>query len=254
MCSRDYYNQGTYGSLSYYKYTNIKAIVYYNIIMDVQLIYGAKKGNEKGKKTSKTVIKLERSDDEDEEITSVAKPESMISRDKNHVYFHSGVDRQSSYKLYTLIKEAEEYCIITALKLSIEDIPIYIHINSCGGCIFSAFTVIDVIKGCRVPVHSIIEGSAASAATLISVSCTKRYIRANAYALIHQLSSMCWGKMSEIEDEYTHLTELMTHIKKIYLENSTMSSKELDKLLKRDLWLNSDTAIKHGLVDEIWTK
>ncbi len=224
--------------------------------MDVQLIYGAGKGKGRDKKKSKTktIIKLDESDDDDDETSSALKPESLISRDKNHVYFHSGVDRQSSYKLYTLIKEAEEYCIVTALKLSIEDIPIYVHINSGGGCIFSAFTVIDVIKGCRVPVHSIIEGSAASAATLISVSCTKRYIRANAYALIHQLSSVCWGKMSEIEDEYTHLTELMTHIKKIYLDNSSLSSKELDKLLKRDLWLNSDTAIKHGLVDEIWTK
>ena len=214
--------------------------------MDIQYIYGTKKN-----KKSKPAVEPEESDDDDDETT---KSESMISRDKNHVYFHSGVDQKSSYKLNSLIKEAEEYCIVTALKLSIDDIPIYVHLNSCGGCIFSAFIVIDVIKGCRVPVHSIIEGSAASAATLISVSCAKRYIRANAYALIHQLSSVCWGKMSEIEDEYTHLTELMTHIKKIYTDNSSLSGKELDKLLKRDLWLNSETSIKHGLVDEVWTK
>ena len=218
--------------------------------MNVQFRYMGKKEKEKEKEKSKC---KDSDNDDGDEILGV-KVESLVSRDKNHVYFHSVIDKQSAYKLYTLIKEAEEYSIVTSLKLSIDDIPIYLHINSYGGCIFSAFTVIDVIKGCRVPVHSIIEGSAASAGTLISVSCEKRYMRENAYMLIHQLSSVCWGKMSEIEDEYLHLTDLMAHIKKIYIEHSSISSKDLDKMLKRDMWMNSKTAIQHGLVDELWTK
>lgn len=210
------------------------------------------------KAKSKTKVKTRyitaESDDDDAEEEDIEKSESLISRDKNHIYFYSDVDKSSVYKLHTLIKEAEEYCVITSLKLSIDDIPIHLHLNSNGGCIFSAFSIIDVIKGCRVPVYSIIEGSAASAATLISVTCARRFMRQNAYMLIHQLSSSCWGKMNEIEDEYSNLTELMAHIKRIYLEHSSISSKELDKLLKRDLWLNVNTATKHGLIDEVWTK
>lgn len=224
--------------------------------MNIQFAYNGKKGKEKEKEkeTKKEKAKAKENDDDDEEDHIPLKSESLVSRDKNHIYFHSAVDKQSSYKLYTLIKEAEEYSIVTSLKLSIDDIPIYIHINSNGGCIFSAFTVIDVIKGCRVPVHSIIEGSAASAATLISVSCEKRYMRENAYMLIHQLSSLCWGKMSEIEDEFSHLTDLMAHIKKTYLDHSSISSKDLEKLLKRDIWMNSKIALKYGFIDELWTK
>ena len=221
--------------------------------MNVQFVYAGKKGKEKDKEKDKEKEKSKANDD-DEEDPSYLKSDSLVSRDRNHIYFHSVIDKQSSYKLYTLIKEAEEYSIVTSLKLSIDDIPIYLHINSYGGCISSAFTVVDVIKGCRVPVHSIIEGSTASAGTLISVSCEKRYMRENAYMLIHQLSGACWGKMSEIEDEFSHLKDLMVHIKTIYIENSSISSKELDKMLKRDVWMNSKTAMKHGLVDELWTK
>jgi ATP-dependent protease ClpP protease subunit len=70
--------------------------------------------------------------------------------------------------------------------------------------------------------------------------------------LIHQLSSSCWGKMSEIEDEFKNLTELMDKITKIYKEKTSIPKKELAELLKHDLWLDSDKSIKYGLVDEIW--
>jgi ATP-dependent protease ClpP protease subunit len=187
-------------------------------------------------------------DEEDED----AEPTEMISRENNHIYFYSDINRDSIYKLIAFIREAERFCVVTALEISVESMPIYLHINSYGGCIHSAFAAIDAIAGCRVPVHSVIEGSTASAGTLISISCNKRYIRKNAYMLIHQLSSTCWGKMSEIDDEYKNLTDLMDHVKRIYEERATISKKKLAKLLKRDLWLDSSVAIANGLADEIW--
>lgn len=179
---------------------------------------------------------------------------SGISRENNHVYFYSEIDRKSIFKLIRLIKEAEEYSIITSLRLHIDEVPIYLHIHSDGGYVFDTFVAIDVIRSCRVPVHSIIDGATASGGTLMSVVCAKRYIRPSAFMLIHQLSSECWGKMREIEDEYTNLVELMDKIKLIYKENSKMKKKQIKKLLNHDLWLNSETSIEYGLVDGLWLK
>ena len=123
--------------------------------------------------------------------------------------------------------------------------PIYLHINSSGGCIFSAFNAIDYIEASRVPVYTIIEGATASAGTLISICGKRRYIRPNAHMLIHQLSSECWGKMSEIQDEF---------IKSHYKKHTSIPEKELRKLLKHDLWLHSDMCIDYGLVDKKWLK
>ena len=180
--------------------------------------------------------------------------DTKIERDNNHIYFYSEVDRETIFDLIMLIREAEEESIITSFKLKIDPIPIYLHISSFGGSIFAAFSVIDVIKACKVPVHTIIEGSTASAGTLISVVGEKRYITPNAYMLIHQLSSSCWGKMSEIEDEFKNLQDLMKKIKEIYKEYTTIPKKELNELLNHDLWLDSEKCLKYGLVDEIWNK
>ena len=183
--------------------------------------------------------------------SSTKEKNKKIERDANHIYFYSEVNRDSIYDLATLINEVEEENKALSFKMKIDDIPIYLHINSYGGCVFSAFNIIDVIESCSVPIYSIVEGCAASAGTLMSVVCDKKYIRKNSYMLIHQLSSGCWGKMCEIEDEVENLTDFMDKIKKIYMDNTKIPKKELTELLKHDLWLNSDKCLKYNLADEI---
>ena len=187
----------------------------------------------------------------DEDEDDCENDESNITRENNHIYFYSEIDRNTIFKLNSFIREAEEYCILNSYKLNI-DIPIYLHINSNGGTISDAYAAIDVITSSRIPIYSIIEGATASAGTLLSVVCKKRYIRPNAYMLIHQLNSELWGKMSEIEDEYKNLKETMKKLIKLYVKNSNILKKDLKKMLKRDLWLNSSKCIEYGLVDELW--
>jgi ATP-dependent protease ClpP protease subunit len=191
-------------------------------------------------------------DTDDNKSDEEEQKEYTVYRENNHIYFYTEINRNTISHLNLLIRQAEEYCIITSLRLRIDDIPIYIHIYSDGGYIHSAFTTIDVITSCKVPVYSIIEGATASAGTLISIVCTKRFIRPTAYMLIHQLSSECWGKMSEITDEYKNLTNVMNKITDIYKQYSTLSSRKLNKLLNHDLWLDSEKSIKYGLVDELF--
>ena len=178
--------------------------------------------------------------------------ESKIIRENNHVYFYSEVSRESIFKLNILLREAEKFVHTMSFDLNVKNIPIYLHINSFGGSLYDAYAAVDTIKNLRFPIYSIIEGCAASAGTIISVVCSKRFIGKNAHMLIHQLSSSMWGKMSEIEDEYKHLNELMKQIKRLYGEYTKISKKELTELLKHDIWLNPQTCIQYGLVDAIY--
>jgi ATP-dependent protease ClpP protease subunit len=98
----------------------------------------------------------------------------------------------------------------------------------------------------------VIEGATASAGTLISIVCKKRFIRQNSHMLIHQLSSECWGKMAEITDEFQNLSELMEKITNMYIKYTNLPPKKLKKLLKRDLWLDAEKSIKYGLVDDYY--
>jgi ATP-dependent Clp protease protease subunit len=193
-----------------------------------------------------TLFKNEKDDENSDE------EDIQINRDNNHVFFYSEIDRNAIFKLLGAIREAEEYCVLNSYKLRV-DIPIYLHINSNGGTISDAFAAIDAILSCRVPVYSIIEGATASAGTLISVVCKKRYICPNAYMLIHELRSEVWGKMSEIEEEYKNLKKTMRHIIKIYTAHSNLSKSELKEMLRGDLWMNAKTCLEYRLVDELWS-
>ena len=178
--------------------------------------------------------------------------ESKIDRENNHVYFYSEVSRESIFTLNVLLREAARFVHTTCFDLNIKSIPIYLHINSLGGSLYDAYATVDTIKNLRVPVYSIVEGCAASAGTIISVVCDKRFICENAYMLIHQLNSSMWGKMSEIDDEYKHLNELMKQIKQLYGKYTKIPNKELNELLKHDIWLTQEKCIKYGLADAVY--
>jgi len=186
-------------------------------------------------------------------LENLLKTSTPIRVEKNHIYFYSEVDRDTIRELIEGLREAEDYCLQTKRQMNLKKVPIYLHINSYGGCIFSALNAIDYIEACSVPVYTIIEGSTASAGTLISVCGKKRFIRPNAHMLIHQLSSECWGKMSELEDEFSNLKAIMSKLKTIYKDHTAIPKNELKRLLKHDLWLNSDQCLEYGLVDDLWS-
>jgi ATP-dependent Clp endopeptidase proteolytic subunit ClpP len=185
-------------------------------------------------------------------LENLLKSSTPIRVEKNHIYFYSEVDRDTIRELIEGLRAAEEYCIQMKRQMNLKKVPIYLHINSYGGCIFSALNAIDYIQACTVPVYTIIEGSTASAGTLMSVCGKKRFIRPNSHMLIHQLSSECWGKMSELEDEFSNLKAIMTKLKTIYKEHTAIPKNELKRLLKHDLWLNAKQCLEYGLVDEVW--
>ena len=176
--------------------------------------------------------------------------DSVSVRD-NHIYFYGNVTTKNAVRLNTAIKDITKKLINVRTDYGVDNLKIHLHINSFGGSVFAGLSVIDTILSNEVPIVSIIEGSAASAATLISVVCSERIIKPNSFMLIHQLSSGFWGKMEEIKDEFINLKKLMKKLKGIYKEHTSIKKDDLKDLLKRDLWLDSDEALKYGLVDRI---
>ena len=180
--------------------------------------------------------------------------DSVTVRD-NHIYFYGKVSNSNCLKLNLALRDIEKKLNMVRMDLQVDNLKIYLHINSFGGSVFAALSTIDTIRNCLFPVVSIIEGAAASAATLMSVVCQERIIRKNAYMLIHQMSSGFWGKMEEIKDEMINLKKLTKKLKRIYREhtelNNSTSDVKLNQILTRDLWWDSDECLKYGLVDEI---
>ena len=171
----------------------------------------------------------------------------------NRIYFYSEIEREDILRLNRELRDISNRMVTRCINegIDVENQRIWLHINSYGGGIFTGLSAMDEILRCKVPVYTIIDGCCASAATFLSVAGKKRFINENAFILIHQISSIFWGKYNEFQDEKQNLDKLMSVIKNIYTKYTKIPEKDLDELLKHDLWYNAKEAIEFGLVDEI---
>ena len=132
-----------------------------------------------------------------------------------------------------------------------KEFPIHLHIQSGGGTLMPTFYVCDLIKSLNTPVYIFIDGFVASAASLISVCGSKRYMTEHSCMLIHQLQSQSSGKFSDMKDEIQNLDFFMGNVEDLYIKNSNITKYELKQLLSNELWINSSECLRLGLVDEI---
>jgi ATP-dependent Clp endopeptidase proteolytic subunit ClpP len=182
--------------------------------------------------------------------------EDSISEDtvevaQNRIFFYADVSRMEILKLNKHLDSLEKKVLTNAILLGGEPSNIYLHVNSFGGSLFAGLAAVDYIRKCKVPVHTIIDGCAASAATLLTVVGAHRQIHRHSFMLIHQLSTMMWGKYEELKDDMKNNDLLMKTIKDIYVEHTKIPKRQLNKVLKHDLWWDAETCLKYGLVDEI---
>lgn len=194
---------------------------------------------------------LKDSDAEEPTTISINAASPTITQ-ANLIYFYEEINNSSVLELNKQIDEAAKQMQIVQLTLDLpETPPIRLHINSPGGDVAASLAVADKIRNCKVPVYTYCEGEVASGATIISVSGKKRFITKNSFFLIHQLSSGFWGKFMELEDEMKNLDMMMDIIKKFYIDHTTIPKKELENLLKHDLYIPPDVCLEWGFVDEI---
>lgn len=192
---------------------------------------------------------------DDEEVdseTTLKTQKQNYTVESNQIFFYDDINRQSIYNFNKQLDATIKSIQLLNIHYNLPVIPpIELFLNSEGGEVFSAFSAVDRIKNSKIPIHSIVEGFCASASTLLSVSANKRYIRKNAFMMIHQLSGGIWGNYEVVKEEYENMELLMTCIKKIYLEKTKIPESDLIEILKHDTYLNAEECLKYGLVDEI---
>jgi ATP-dependent protease ClpP protease subunit len=180
-------------------------------------------------------------------------PQGSIKVLDNSINFYADISNPTCAELNRILRELEirmQHAKITMHDPEF-DPKIHLRISSYGGDVFSALATVDVMRSMKTKVYTYVEGAAASAATLISIAGAKRYIGKNSFMLIHQLSSVCAGTFERLEDEQENNRRLMQSIKSLYKQYTKIPMKELDNILKRDIWFDAETCLKYGLVDGI---
>lgn len=131
-------------------------------------------------------------------------------------------------------------------------LPIKLHIQSPGGVLTSALNVCDYMNSFDIPIHTYVEGSVASAATLISVCGEMRFMTRRSVMLIHQPSIFLGStKQNGIEDEAHNMDMLYKLMLDIYTSCSRLDRDEVIKIIQDEKYLDAKECLKYGLVDRI---
>jgi ATP-dependent Clp protease protease subunit len=130
-------------------------------------------------------------------------------------------------------------------------VPIWLHINSSGGDLFSAFAVADQIRQLETPVYSIVEGYVASAATIISTACTRRYIQPHSFLMIHLFSSWFYGTHEDLKNLLGFQEKMLDKFTQWYVQHTSLTQTAIEDKLKQECTMSAEEALKDGFVDEI---
>ena len=134
--------------------------------------------------------------------------------------------------------------------------PIYMYIDSPGGDVDAGFAIFDVIRFVKAPVYLIGMGLIASAATLVLLSVPKerRLGLPNSRYLIHQPLGGMRGVATDIEIYAKDMEKIRAKLNKIISEETGTALEQVTKDTERDFWLDSEEAVKYGLISSIITR
>ena len=133
-------------------------------------------------------------------------------------------------------------------------------INSEGGSVASAFALIDIIRGSKIPVHTCGYGKICSSGLLIFMSGYpgERKLLPNTVILSHQFSSGSGSPLKEhdLMSNHGELVKLGKRMRSHYKLCSGLDLETIDAelLCPSDRWLSPKEAVKYNLADKIITK
>ena len=130
--------------------------------------------------------------------------------------------------------------------------PIELYINSFGGSVYDALSLVDIIIHSPTPIHTVCTGYAMSAAFLVFISGSKRFLSPHATLMYHQISQNINGKLGHIETSLAESKRLEQVIDHIITEKTKIPLTMLEEHKKNqtDWYISLEEALELGCVDE----
>ena len=129
--------------------------------------------------------------------------------------------------------------------------PILLYINSVGGSVLDAMSLISTMLISKTKIYTINLGYNLSCGFLISLAGSKRYAYKDSVYLSHDGSAGNYDNNAKILDWAKFLTMQNKRIKDYVMSRSNITSKKYDSLFREDYWFYGDTAKEYKFLDFI---
>ena len=131
------------------------------------------------------------------------------------------------------------------------DGPITVWINSPGGDCVAAAQIYNMLMDYPADVTVVIDGIAASAASVIAMAGTTVKMSPVSLMMIHNPLTVAMGDSEEMRKAIQLLDEVKESIINAYEIKTSMSRTKLAHLMDAETWMNAKKALELGFCDEI---
>lgn len=180
--------------------------------------------------------------------------ESKIVCDDRTVHLFGMIDSGSAAEVSAyLLKLIKSDDLKAEKEIRFERKPICIYINSEGGYVDDAWSLINIIKTSKTPIETYCSGKAASAALLVFLAGHKRFTYEHSHFMYHQCGAGIYGRYLDISQHVDRVKRVEEELELFVLEHSKITRKRLDEITEKkiDWWITPKEAIKLGVADEI---
>ena len=129
--------------------------------------------------------------------------------------------------------------------------PIIIYIMSDGGSLAYMWSMIDAMIASKTPIYTVNLGIAASAAALIFLAGSKRYMMPTAMTIIHEGSVEMAGDANKVFDAANNYSEEIKKMRDYILKRTSIPTRLMNKKQKDDWYIDAKTCMEHGVCHHV---
>mgnify|MGYP005811759915 CR=1 FL=1 len=129
--------------------------------------------------------------------------------------------------------------------------PVTVRMNSGGGEVFAASMIKSILVEYPGQVTVLIEGLAASGATIVAMGGDRIKMQESAYFMIHDPSVLTWGTIEDLKQTLEMLKTIKDGLIDTYQTRTRLPSEKLAKMLTDETWLTAHEAHDYGFIDEV---
>jgi ATP-dependent Clp protease protease subunit len=133
------------------------------------------------------------------------------------------------------------------------DKDISVYINSPGGSVTAGLAIYDTMQFIKPDISTLCIGQAASMGAVLLAAGTKgkRYSLPHSRVMIHQPLGGYQGQAMDIEIHTKEILKIRQQLNQLLANHTGQSIETIDKDTERDNFMDADTAVKYGLIDEV---
>lgn len=121
-----------------------------------------------------------------------------------------------------------------------------VRINSYGGDVFEGHAIYNLIRHYEGKKTVLIDGIAASAASVIAMAGDEVLMPINAMMMIHDPYTIAMGNAEEMTKTAEILDQIKGTIVDVYAANTDVDRDEISSMMSEETWINADQAEQMG--------